>query len=73
MVSMDSKGDVSEESCLGLDLHDAIMNRIIVRTRIWIRMKYEKVKRNEQEKQTCIAWCNNKRIRIRMRLIIIMQ
>ena len=44
MVSMDSKGDVSEESCLGLDLHDAIMNRIIIRTRISIIMQIEKLK-----------------------------
>ena len=33
MVQMGSKGNVSDESCFGLDFFDAIIKRIIIRMR----------------------------------------
>ena len=52
MVSIDSKGDISDELCFSLDLHDSIMNVIIIKTiiRIRIRMMCDKGKIKEQEK-----------------------
>ena len=40
MVPMDSKGDVSDELCFGLDLRDATMSRMTARTRIRMRMQW---------------------------------